>query len=134
MSVFASTWDWIKSKWPWGRQQVTVIEPEVPDEIELIEIPPTPPVDVHVTVEVVQPEQPEERFGDIGNAQARMSALNVGCPWRGLLVVADGSISQNARQAAALMYAGILADPPSDSGSRYGNRTQLFLRPMLRPA
>lgn len=42
-------------------------------------------------------------------ANKRMSAINVGSPWRGLLPIPDGVISQGDRQHAALMYAGILA-------------------------
>lgn len=39
----------------------------------------------------------------------RCSAISPGLPWRGLLPLADGAVSQADRQHAATMYCGILA-------------------------
>lgn len=43
----------------------------------------------------------------------RASAIHVGLPWRGLLPLADGAVSQADRQHAATMYCGILAAAPA---------------------
>lgn len=46
----------------------------------------------------------------IDSKQKRMSALAVGCPWRGPLVdAAESGTTQGNRQAAAFAYSGILA-------------------------
>lgn len=49
----------------------------------------------------------------ITTAQKRMSAMHVGCPWRGPLVAAaEAGFSQGNRQAANLAYSGVLAQSP----------------------
>lgn len=46
----------------------------------------------------------------IDTAQKRMSAMFIGCPWRGPLVAAaEVGTTQGNRQAAAFLYSGILA-------------------------
>lgn len=45
----------------------------------------------------------------IDTAFKRASAINLGCPWRAVLPVPSGTVDQAARQAAALLYSGILA-------------------------
>ena len=39
----------------------------------------------------------------------RYSAANVGCPWRSVLPLPDGTIDQGDRQVVGFMYSGILA-------------------------
>lgn len=46
-------------------------------------------------------------------ANKRASAVNVRCPWRGILPFPDSSIDQGDRQTVAFMYAGILATAPA---------------------
>lgn len=48
----------------------------------------------------------------IDTRQKRMSAINVGSPWRGPMVVPTGSDTQAKRQAAAFMYSGIASGAP----------------------
>ena len=45
-------------------------------------------------------------------ATKRCSAINIGSPWRGVLPIPDGTISQGDRQTVMLMYAGVLATVP----------------------
>lgn len=57
----------------------------------------------------------------VDTAQKRMSALHVGCPWRGPLVDAtESGTTQGNRQAAAYLYSGIAAGgaptPPTPLG------------------
>lgn len=40
----------------------------------------------------------------------RLSAINVGSPWRGVLPLPDGVIDQADRQVVAFLYAGISSD------------------------
>lgn len=42
-------------------------------------------------------------------ASKRSSAMNIGCPWRGLWPLPDGTVGQLDRQHTAFMYAGITA-------------------------
>lgn len=50
--------------------------------------------------------------------QQRMSALNPGCPWRGVLVVAgDSGFNSNNRAAADYMYSLAGGPPPSSDNS-----------------
>lgn len=39
----------------------------------------------------------------------RLSSINVGCPWRGILPIPDGTIAAADRQVVPFFYAGILA-------------------------
>ena len=51
-------------------------------------------------------------------AQQRMSALNPGCPWRGVLVRAsDAGFTAGNREAGDYMYS-ITTTPPPPSGTR----------------
>lgn len=46
----------------------------------------------------------------LDSTQKRMSAMNLGCPWRGPLVDAtESSFSAGNRAAAVLMYSGVVA-------------------------
>ena len=45
-------------------------------------------------------------------AQKRFSAMNIGSPWRGLMVVPTGTIGADQRAAAMYLYSGI----PLDAG------------------
>ena len=49
----------------------------------------------------------------IDSRDKRSSAVNPGSPWRGMLPVADGTVSQADRQHAAYWYRGIAAASPA---------------------
>jgi hypothetical protein len=44
----------------------------------------------------------------------RLSAINIGCPWRGNLPTPDGSISAADRLIVAFLYSGIAAAAPPE--------------------
>lgn len=46
---------------------------------------------------------------NLDTAAKRMSAIDIGLPWRTALPIPDGSISQADRQTVALHYGGVLA-------------------------
>lgn len=48
----------------------------------------------------------------IDSPQKRFSAMNHASPWRGPSVLPTGTIGAAQRQAALLLYSGILADAP----------------------
>jgi hypothetical protein len=39
----------------------------------------------------------------------RFSAMNVGCPWRGVMVLPTGTVDATARQVVRWLYSGIAA-------------------------
>lgn len=39
----------------------------------------------------------------------RLSSINPGCPWRGILPIPDGTVEAADRQVVPYLYAGILA-------------------------
>lgn len=41
-------------------------------------------------------------------ARKRYSAMHMGCPWRGILPLPDGTVAQGDRQTVLLLYAGEL--------------------------
>lgn len=45
----------------------------------------------------------------IDTAQKRFSAMNLMCPWRGIVVLPSGTIGAAARQTVRWFYSGILA-------------------------
>lgn len=50
----------------------------------------------------------------LDTALKRASAVNVGCPWRGILPFPDGSVDQPDRQVVPVLYSGIEAVEPSE--------------------
>ena len=46
---------------------------------------------------------------DLDTREKRASGVHVGVPWRGVLPLPDGTVSQADRQQVATFYAGILA-------------------------
>lgn len=58
----------------------------------------------------------------IDTAAKRLSAINHGCPWRGLLPRPDAVIDQGDRQTVPFLYSGILAGgftPPDPAAIPY---------------
>lgn len=113
MSLLQKTWKAVKSLWPWGRKQITVLPPE---EIVFVPIEQEP---IRVVIEFA----PQAPLGvmplAIDTKAKRLSAMNIMCPWRGISAWGDGSIDQADRQAVAFLYSGILvADngPPTPGG------------------
>jgi hypothetical protein len=74
----------------------------------------------------------------IDTALRRASAINVGCPWRGILPMPDGSVDVEDRYTLGLAYGGIISalpvleDPigniaaPFDSGTHEYNLAAYF--------
>ncbi len=52
----------------------------------------------------------------LDSVSKRMSAINVGCPWRSSLPIPDNAINQSDRQHVSLMYTGIPAGAGAVSG------------------
>lgn len=138
LSTIKKTWDWIKSKWPWGRKQVTVAPP--PEDIVLVPIEPPPPlrVEIEIVPPVFAPTSPIHAL-DVDTQLKRMSvlALRYGrLPFgrRFTTPIPDGTISQADRQIIGAMYSGILAgEAPApvvyalvdDAGRKYRHRLKL---------
>ena len=49
----------------------------------------------------------------LDTAVKRASAINIGCPWRGILPIPDASIDLGDQQAVSFFYSGIDADEPA---------------------
>lgn len=133
--LFTKTWDWIKSKWPWGRQQITVKPPEeiAPEEIVLTPIEPplvriAPPETAPAPVEV-EPEFAVVHPLDLDTRGKRMSMMNLACPWRAVLPLGDGSFNQADRQIGLFLYAGILSGPPDDTPAPPATKT--YMSPIM---
>ena len=57
-------------------------------------------------------------MADFDTAAKRLSGINIGCPWRGLLPIPDGDISSAGdRQTIAFLYSGIVPDVAANNGS-----------------
>ena len=108
MSLLTKTWEAVKQLWPWGRKQITVLPPE---EIVFVPIEPEP---IRVVIEFAPQAPQAPQFGPLAvdTKLKRMSAINVGCPWRALLPDPDGTVGQPDRQVVPFLYSGITADPP----------------------
>lgn len=50
-------------------------------------------------------------YASAGTPAKRYSAMNIGCPWRGLNVVPSTPISQGERQAVMYLYSDPLVGP-----------------------
>jgi len=61
-----------------------------------------------------EPEAPGGPFFPmaVDSPLKRMSAINVSCPWRGILPLPDGTVGQPDRQVVPFMYSGITAGAP----------------------
>ena len=108
-------WRWVKDRWPWGRRQVEVIEP---DDIELVPIPP-PTLRVEIIPPVFSPSSPIHAL-DVDTQLKRMSVLATRygrLPFgrRFTIPSPDGAIAQGDRQMLGGVYSGIAAGEPPDT-------------------
>ena len=72
-------------------------------------------------------------MANLDTVAKRNSGINVSCPWRGLLPIPDGVISQTDRQAVVFMYSGISAGvyvPPATVGAKL---PKIYPIDLLRP-
>ncbi len=51
-------------------------------------------------------------MADLDTREKRSSGIHIGLPWRGMVPLPDGDISQADRQHLAFLYSGILAGAP----------------------
>jgi hypothetical protein len=65
----------------------------------------------------------------LDTAQKRMSAINIGCPWRGPMIAAiEAGFDSGARAAAAFLYSGIAAGLPA-SEDAFADGDRLWVGP-----
>jgi hypothetical protein len=63
----------------------------------------------------------------LDTAVKRLSAIHIGCPWRGMLPFPDASISQADRQHIAFLYRGVIAGDDEETVERpWANVIKVF--------